>query len=105
MGTSDDSSLIWPSHIWHELFQVVQRWLPLQKLLVQSHGEVELHDGEIVDGQTADDSDEVEQLNVFKGLQHTMEMEIQTFPSAAQFKMCPITEATFSSVHTIMCLF
>lgn len=70
METSDDCFLIWPSYIWHELLQIIKRWFPLQKLLVKGHREVELHDGEIVDGQTADDPDKVEQINVLKGLKH-----------------------------------
>lgn len=43
-----------PSHIRHEFFQVVQCSFPLQKLFVKRHGEVELHNGEIVYGETAD---------------------------------------------------
>lgn len=72
METADDCSLIWPSHIWHKLFQVIQCWVPLQELLVKGNGEVELHYSEIVDGQTTDDPDEVEQVKVLKSLQATL---------------------------------
>lgn len=58
-----------PPHVWHQLFQVVQRWLLLQELLVERQREVELHDGQVVDGQAADEPDEVKQVNVLESLE------------------------------------
>ena len=61
-----------PSHIRHHLLHVVQCWVPLQQLLVKGHWEIELHDSQVVDGEAADDTDEVEQIDVLKRLQGTI---------------------------------
>lgn len=61
-----------PPDVGHELFQVIQCWFLLQELLVKGNGELQLYYGEIVDGQAADHTDEVEQVKLLKGLQATV---------------------------------
>lgn len=57
-----------------ELFEVLQRGWHLEQLLVESQGEVEVHHCGVIDGQTADDPDQVEPVLLYK----TLEMHAET---------------------------
>lgn len=55
-----------------ELLEVVQRRRHIEQLLVESQGEVEVHHCGVVDGQTADDPNQVKPVLLNKTLEeHT----------------------------------
>lgn len=51
---------MWPGFGGGQLLQVLQRRRHIQQLLVESQGEVQVHHCGVVDGQAADDPDQVE---------------------------------------------
>ena len=86
-----------PSHIRHHLLQVVQGWVSLQQLLVKGHWEIELHDSQVVDGEAADDTDEVKQVNVLKRLQGTNDLHVFVYRGCGVSVTNSINKANYPS--------
>lgn len=68
---SSECRIVSPGLGGRELLEVVQRRRHVQQLLVESQWEVEVHHGGVVDGQAADDPDQVKPVLLHKTLKDT----------------------------------
>lgn len=60
-----------PGFSGRELLQVLQRGQHVEQLLVEGQGEVEVHHGGVVDGETTDDPNQVKPFLLYKTLKYT----------------------------------